>query len=242
MPELPDLTDPRYLDEIGWFLYHEKYRRGQFGGSYDAERLAYSRLLRDEVARYLSTDASWLEGKTVVSIGCGCTGDLAAFPAAVKIGIDPLLYLYQKLGLLLADEAGSRTLYLSVGAENLPLLDDFADLVICRNALDHMPKPEIGLGEFRRILKSDGVLFVSVDIGGAPTPDEPTVFSVESLKALISDQFDLLTLDDDYPPHSVGRLCSTRIVARKRPEPVQALDKQAILHAYERRLDSPDHP
>ena len=95
MPQIPDLTDPRYLDEIGWFLYHEKYRRGQFGGSYNAERLAYSRLLRDEVARYLDTDASWLERKTVVSIGCGCTGDLAAFPAGVKIAIDPLLYIYQ---------------------------------------------------------------------------------------------------------------------------------------------------
>jgi SAM-dependent methyltransferase len=240
MPQIPDLTEPRYLDEIGWFLYHEKYRRGQFGGSYDAERLAYSRLLRDEVARYLNTDASWLEGKTVVSIGCGCTGDLAAFPAAVKVGIDPLIYLYQKLGLLLTDEAGSRTVYLSVGAENLPLLDDFADLVICRNALDHMPKPEIGLGEIRRILKSDGVLFASVDIGGEPTPDEPTVFSVESLGALISDQFDVLTLDDDYPPHSEGRVCSTRIVARKKPGPVQALDKEAILRAYESQLDNSD--
>ncbi len=240
MPQIPDLTDPRYLDEIGWFLYHEKYCRGQFGDSYNAERLAYSGLLRDEIARYLHTDASWFADKTVVSIGCGCTGDLATFPAAVKVALDPLLYLYQKLGLLLTDEAGSRTVYLSVGAENLPLLDDFADLVICRNALDHMPKPEIALAEIRRILTSDGVLFASVDIGGAPTPDEPTVFSVESLGALIGDQFDVLTLDDDYPPHSQGRVCSTRIVARKKPGPVQALDKEAILRAYESQLDPSD--
>ena len=37
MTEIPDLNDPRYLDEIGWFLYHEKYGRARFGGSYDAE-------------------------------------------------------------------------------------------------------------------------------------------------------------------------------------------------------------
>jgi len=98
-----------------------------------------------------------LSDKTVVSVGCGCTGDLAVFPAALKIAIDPLLYVYQKLGLLMADEAGGRTVYLSLGAENLPLLDDFADLIICRNALDHMPKPELALDEFRRILKDDGV-------------------------------------------------------------------------------------
>src|SRR5262245_64999600 len=89
MPEIPDLTDPRYLDEIGWFLYHEKYRRDRFGGSYDAERVANSRLLRDEVAEYLEQNAGWFEGKTVVTIGCGCTGDLSAFPAGVKVAIDP---------------------------------------------------------------------------------------------------------------------------------------------------------
>src|SRR5882762_6920152 len=89
MPKIPDLTDPRYLDEVGWFLYHEKYRRDRFGGSYDAERLAYSRLLLEEVVRHLGRDARWTESKTIVSLGCGCTGDLAAFPAAVKIAIDP---------------------------------------------------------------------------------------------------------------------------------------------------------
>src|SRR5581483_9061365 len=91
--------------------------------------------------------------------GCGCTGDLATFPAAVKIALDPLLYVYQKLGLLIADRAGAPTVYLSLGAETLPLLDDLADLVICRNALDHMPKPELALAEIRRILKSDGSFF-----------------------------------------------------------------------------------
>jgi len=236
MPQLPDLTDPRYRDEVGWFLHHAKHRRDTFGGSYDAERVAYSRLLLEEVLRFAERDAKWLSDKTIVSIGCGCTCDLSAFPAAVKIGIDPLLYVYQKLGLLMPDEAGTSTVHLPVGAENLPLLDDFADLVICRNALDHMPKPEIALAEIRRTLKGDGIFFASVDIGGAPTPDEPTVFSVESLRALVGEQFDLLTLADDYPPHSEGRVCSTRLVARKKPMPSQPLDKQAILRAYESHL------
>jgi len=130
MPEVPDLTDPRYLDEIGWFLYHEKYRRDRFGGYYDAERVANSRLLRDEVAAYLEQHAGWFEDKTVVTIGCGCTGDLSAFPARVKVAIDPLLYAYQHLGMLVPDEVGAPTVYLSQGAESLPLLDRFADLVL----------------------------------------------------------------------------------------------------------------
>jgi len=236
MTGIPDLNDPRYLDEIGWFLYHEKYGRDQFGGSYDAERRFYSRLLLEEVVGYLGQDAKWMEDKTVVSIGCGCTGDLSAFPAAVKIAIDPLLSVYQKLEMLVDDEVGSRTVYLSVGAENLPLVDGDIDLVICRNALDHMPAPAAVVREISRILTPDGALFVSVDIGGVPTPDEPTVFSVESLCSLLGLNFEINMLADNESPHSEGRLRSVRLVARKKFLASPALDKAAILRAYEARL------
>ena len=171
-----------------------------------------------------------------MSIGCGCTGDLAAFPATVKIAIDPLLHLYQRLKMLVADEAGGRTLYLSLGAENLPLLDDCADLVICRNALDHMPDPRAALGEVWRILRDDGAVFASVDTGGEPTPDEPTVFSVDSLRALLAERFDIVTMTDNHAPHSGGRLGSLRVVARKKPSTSQSLDKEQILRVYEARL------
>ena len=236
MTRIPNFADPRYLDEVGWFLYHEKYRRDQFGGSYDTERLAYSGLLLNEVADYLERDVGWFQDKTVVSIGCGCTGDLAAFPAAAKIAIDPLLDVYQKLGMLLDDEVGGRTIYLSIGAENLPLLDNCADLVLCHNALDHMPDPAVTLAELWRVLRQDGALFVSVDIGGVPTPDEPTVFSVESLRELLADEFEVTKYVDSYPPHSVGRLGSVRLVARKRPRVDQSINKEQILRVYEARL------
>jgi SAM-dependent methyltransferase len=237
MTQHPDLTDPRYLDEVGWFLYHEKYGREQFGGPYDAERRAYSKLFRDEVARYLGQELAWFHDKTVVSLGAGCTGDLTTFPAAVKIAIDPLLRVYQQLGMLVDDEAGSRTIYLPIPAEELPLLDESADLVVCRNALDHMPDPGEALEEIWRILKPDGALFVSVDLGGEPTPDEPTVFSVASLRQTLQPRFDIVALDDHYPPHSRFRTCSVRLVARRRGAARAPLDKAAILRAYEARME-----
>jgi len=236
MPEIPDLSDPRYLDEVGWFLYHEKYRRDRFGGSYHAERLAHSRLLRDEVVAYLREDGRWFEGRTVVSIGCGCTGDLAAFPASVKVAIDPLLYAYQHLDMLVPDEVGGRTLYLSLGAEDLPLLDRSADLVICRNALDHMPDPRVALKEMWRILSDEGAIFVSVDIGGEPTPDEPTVFSVDSLGRLLRERFEVVAFTEPHRPHSLGRSGNVRVLARKIPDASRPLDKEEILRAYEARL------
>jgi SAM-dependent methyltransferase len=235
MPQIPDLiNDPRYRNEVGWFLHREKYGPRDTFDSYVAERVAWSRLLLNEVLRYAERDITWLTDKTVVSIGCGCTGELVAFPGAVKIGIDPLLYVYQKLRLLLADEAGVRTVYLSQGAESLPLLDDFADLIICRNALDHMLKPELALEEFRRILKDEGLFFASVDIGGEPTPDEPTVFSGDSLRVLLDQHFELLTFSDGHAPHDRFRVCSTKVVARKKPMlNREGPDRETILSAYE---------
>ena len=130
MLHIPDFADPRYLDEVGWFLYHERYERHQFGGSYDDERLEYSQLLWMKCSVTAVKTNEWLADKTIVSLGCGCTGDLAAWPAAVKIAIDPLLYTYQKLGMLLDDIAGtSRTVHLAMGVEELPLLDECAHLV-----------------------------------------------------------------------------------------------------------------
>ena len=131
----------------------------------------------------------------------------------------------------------SRTLHLAMSAEDLPLLDECAHLVICRNALDHMQDPAKALQHMWRILKADGRLFLSVDIGGVPTPDEPTVFSVESLLALLRQgQFEIVQQTGDEEPHSSWRPCSMRILARKKPHAGVTLDKDEILQAYLGRL------
>jgi len=237
MSQIPDLTEPRYLDEVGWFLYHEKYQRDHFGGTYEEERLAYSRMFLEEVLGFCGKEQEWLRDKTVVTIGCGCTGDLSVWPVAVKIAVDPLLSVYQKLGILINDApATSPTLYLSIGIENLPLLDECADLVLCRNALDHMLHPQEALKQIERILKPNGAFFLSVDIGGDPTPDEPTVFSEESLFDLLKSSFTVGTPTEKKPPHSSGRICRIRTLLHKKKSAGDALDKNGILEAYTARF------
>ena len=155
----------------------------------------------------------------------------------MKIAIDPLLYTYQKLGMLIEDIAGTnRTVHLAMGVEDLPLLDECAHLVICRNALDHMHDPAHALEQMWRILKADGRLFLSVDLGGFATPDEPTVFSAESLGALLQERFDITRHAGDEEPHSGWRPCSMRILARKKPRAGLTLDKEELLQAYIARL------
>lgn len=234
MPELPDLRDPRYLDELGWFVYYAVRRRDEYGASYDEERLANSRLLLEEVLELCGRDAAWLAGSAVLSIGSGCTADLAAWPAAVKVCADPLLYAYQQLGLLFHD---GKTINLSVGAEDLPLVDELADLVLCRNALDHMPEPGAALAEMQRVLKPEGFLFLSVDLGGEPTPDEPIVFSAPRLFDLVSEGFEILERREGGKPHSRWRDSSVRLLARRRPPNAASLDRDAILAEYEARAE-----
>jgi hypothetical protein len=96
--------------------------------------------------------------------------------------------------------------------------------------------PTAVAGEISRILKPAGALFVSVDIGGAPTPDEPTVFTQESLCALLAPHFEVSMLVDNESPHSEGRLRSVRLLARKKIPVPASLDKAAILRAYEAGL------
>jgi SAM-dependent methyltransferase len=232
---LPELNDPRFLHEVGWFLYHSTYVFP--GDSYRGERLERSGELLAEVLEHCVEDSAWLEGKTVVSVGAGCTGDLAAWPAAVKVALDPLMYAYQQLGMLVEDAPGTAsTLYLSLAGEDLPLLDGCADVVLCRNALDHMPDPEAGLAEMERILRDGGLLFLSVDLGGEPTPDEPSPFEREDLRELVAPLFDEVSRTEKDRPHSPHRDSSVRLLLRKRGRLVQSLDRDVALRDYLRLL------
>ena len=77
---------------------------------------------------------------------------------------------------------------------------------------------------------------MSVDLGGDPTPDEPTVFSVESLGALLRERFEVARLSDQHRPHSGSRTGNVRALARKIPDAGRSLDKEQVLRAYEARL------
>ncbi|MBZ5609848.1 MAG: methyltransferase domain-containing protein [Acidobacteriia bacterium] len=237
MPDIPDFSDFRYLNEVGWFLYREKYGYNHHTGSYTDERRVWSQMLLDEVTTLAGKDHTWICDKTVLTVGCSCTGDLAVWPAATKIAVDPLLYTYQQLGMLIEDAPGtSRTVFLSLGIEALPLLDESVDIVICRNALDHMPDPGIGMEQFWRVLKPDGVLFLSVDIGGDPTPDEPSPFTEGSLQAILNERMDVLVQRKVVKPHDEWRDYSVRVLAQKKGTPDVILDKAALLRKYEESI------
>ena len=236
---IPDLSDPRYLREVGWFLRYQKSGPYTLADSFEGELRQYSRLFLQEVLASIGQDECWLSDKTVVSIGCGCTGDLTSWPAQVKIGVDPLLQVYLQLDMLAEDVPGtSRTVYLASGVEDLSLIDGCADLVVCRNALDHMETPNVGVNQISRILKPGGLLYLSVDVGGPPTPDEPSVFTKSTLLAILRKLFTVMRQSDRHPPFSKKRDFSMRLLAKNRSVQSGGLQKETILNAYLDRYKS----
>ena len=84
-------------------------------------------------------------------------------------------------GLLLDSDA----VYLTCGAEALPLLDASVDVVVARNSLDHVRDPGAVLSETARVLKPGGTLILNVDIDGEATAEEPHAFTVEDVRRLL---------------------------------------------------------
>jgi SAM-dependent methyltransferase len=236
--KLPDLTDPRYLHEVGWFLLQQKHEDVYQGGGYEAYRPAHSESLKNEVLTLLEQSEEWLADKVIVAVGSGCACELRTWPASLKVEVDPLLYAYQQLEMLLEDRPDAPpTLRLAVGIEDLPLLDEFADVVVCRNAIDHVEHPDKGLNEMWRVLKPGAHLFLSVDLGGEPTPDEPNPFAPGQVEEMIDGRFEIVARSDGHKPHAGWRDSNSRFLLRRVGRKSSSLDKAAVIEAYETSLD-----
>lgn len=141
---------------------------------------------RAEVRRVLSEaaieDERFFDGKIVLDIGPGPLGFPDACPARVSIGLDPLAERYAQHGLMLPD---SPAVYLSTGAEHIPLVSGTVDVVLARNSLDHVDDPEQVLREVQRVLRPGGTLILNFDVEHAPTKTEPHSLTVTGVRAAL---------------------------------------------------------
>jgi ubiquinone/menaquinone biosynthesis C-methylase UbiE len=144
-------------------------------------------IARAEVVRVLREaaieDPGFFESKVVVDIGSGPLGFPSACPARVSISVDPLHDRYAAAGLLLD---GAAAIHLSARAERIPLLASSVDVVVTRNALDHVDDPHAVLAEVQRLLKPGGTLIANFDVDHTPSTTEPHSLSVAAVKAALS--------------------------------------------------------
>lgn len=128
-------------------------------GDYPTNRLAVETL-------QLPADA------IVVDVGCGTGSALRHASIMVTqgrlIGIDPVPRMLEIARASTANHpALGRITFQPGAAENLPLANGLADVVLAFDSFDHWQDPCQGLAEVRRVLRTDG-RFVVVKDGGIP--------------------------------------------------------------------------
>jgi len=118
------------------------------------------------------------KGKKVLDLGCGPHGGLIGFIDCDKYGVDHLIDEYKMIGYPL-DKHGIK--YYQGKSEKLPFHDNYFDVVICVNALDHLDSLNKTIKEISRVLKKGGKFIGQINFHDKPTVTEPILLKHKTL-------------------------------------------------------------
>lgn len=143
----------------------------------------------------------------ILQIGCGPLDVINEIKIGERHSIDPLANFYKQKFKFNYKE----TNFIKGIGENLPYKNNFFDIVIFANVLDHTSNPEKVLSEIKRVLKSRGIMWLEAhfyQLGFIKlskvygffkkiltekifNPCHPHMFQLEELKNLISKDFEI---------------------------------------------------
>jgi SAM-dependent methyltransferase len=135
---------------------HEAYAEWEYG---------VGRSLLREYSRWFGA----LEGKRVLDIGCGLGGKSVAYAEAgavvTGVDIDPR---HAGGASRYARKMGSPVEVATGDASDLPFLEDSFDIVIANDSMEHFARPAEALGEFARVARPGGSVFLFFTPWGSP--------------------------------------------------------------------------
>lgn len=177
-----------------------------------------SKLIEEEVNRHKEKakilEEEWKkvinlnENSKILQIGCGPEDVINYFSKGKLYAIDPLADFYKKKFNLNYKNVN----FVQARGEQIPFEDNFFDIVILANVLDHVEDPQKVLSEVKRILKKEGIFhfenlfyqksFIILSKVWAPIKQvftrnlfnvhHPYMFKLKELKKLISENFSVL--------------------------------------------------
>lgn len=106
----------------------------------------------------LKAYAEFKEESRILEIGCGADGIINYISKGEKTAIDPLMDYYTS-NFTMSKEVK----WVSGVGEDIHFEDEHFDIVVTTNTLDHTHDPNRVLSEIRRVLKRQGVLFLTVN-------------------------------------------------------------------------------
>lgn len=175
---MKEYTQVAQSPQQGYHFHTGRDAAGRIG--YDPE--LYTGLPEENIASFAGTGNPFClgpvnKGDTVVDVGSGAGFDALIASRLVGsggrvVGIDmtPEMLLKAQKG---AEQMGADNVTFREGlADNLPLPEDFADVVISNGVLNLTPDKRKTLTEWARVLKSGGRLFIGDIVINKPMPQE----------------------------------------------------------------------
>jgi SAM-dependent methyltransferase len=98
----------------------------------------------------------------VVEVGSGPIGVAAFLPGAERVAVDPLEPFYSRNPVLTALRP-AEVQYRAGSGEKLPCETGRYDLAIIENCIDHVQSPSAVRAELYRVLKPEGILYLTVN-------------------------------------------------------------------------------
>ena len=156
---------------IGWtrWLKAQKYEQAfwqRLGDDIEAgarEHLDWYGWRARQLERFLSVAGVTRTGGKVLEIGSGPVGIVNFLEWGERYGIDPLEHFYRTRPTLVTLRQPDVT-YLDGTGERLPFENGSCSLIIVDNVIDHTYAPGTILEETHRVLRSDGHLYLSVNV------------------------------------------------------------------------------
>lgn len=144
--------------------------------------------METKFARYASSlclNVNSLRGKRVADIGSGPTPTLLVFSDCERYCVDHLIDKYRAIGYPL-DEYESEIHFVNAKAERIPCQDNLFDVIISRNALDHVDSFERAAIEIRRLLRPEGAVHLLINYHD-PKGTEPVALNDERVMKSLGD-------------------------------------------------------
>ena len=108
-------------------------------------------------------DKERYDSYNILEIGCGPNGINNYINRGNRYGLDPLEKFYRS-NETLTKLRDPRVQYLEGAGERIPFEEDFYDLVISDNVLDHVYDTHVVMNEVFRVLKPGGFLYLIVNL------------------------------------------------------------------------------
>lgn len=161
----------------------------------DISSSAYRKEIKNRALRI----ENWIKEKmnfhnklNILEIGGGATQLIDYFTTGNRYAIDPLADLYQKE---FADILNPDVKWKKSKIEDIPFNDNFFNIIISRNVLDHVDAAKQALKEIHRVLKKDGIAYIGINTFSGPyyiykllvkDPEHPYTFTPNSIKRFIT--------------------------------------------------------